>query len=284
MDLACDTGLLASLDDKAKQRLGRYFEGLYQVWCERVLGWRVLASNLPVRNGSRTLGELDIVVENTHLNRVEHHEVAIKFYLGTMTQAGVQWIGPNRRDRLDRKISRMRTHQLALAQTPEATHALAKHNVPPPAVSKLVMVGQLFVPHSSVALSRGPDISPLPYTGLASTDLLAPLSGEPSMTKFDPGIAINQVLSRLPVCKWYSTHRVPQAVLVDLVVLEKTDWLGRLPVMVSPAFVNVRILVDTVEMNQRAELVARLVQGADGLWIEAERFFLVPACWPDKLP
>jgi hypothetical protein len=284
MDLACDASLLASLDEKAELRLGRYFEALYRVWCERVLGWRVLASNLPVRSGSRTLGELDMVVENTHLHRVEHHEVAVKFYLGTMTQVGVQWIGPNRRDRLDRKVSRMRTHQLALARTPEATNALAAQKVPPPAVSRLVMVGQLFVPHSFVALSPRSDTQPSLSAEADSIDSPAPRSCEPSMTTFDPGPAIKKVLSRLPVCHWVATHRIPQTVLVDLVVLEKTDWLGPLPAMASPAFVNARILVDTVEMNQRAELVARLVQGAEGLWTEVERFFLVPASWPKHLP
>jgi len=284
MDLTWDASLLASLDEKADLRLGRYFEALYRVWCERVLGWRVLASNLPVRSGLRTLGELDIVIENTHLNRVEHHEVAVKFYLGAVTQVGVQWIGPNRRDRLDRKVSRMRARQLAMVRTPEATNALAAHKVPPPAVSRLVMVGQLFVPHSSVTLSFERDTQPSSSARVDSIDPPAPLACESSMTEFDPEPSIKQVLSRLPVCHWYATHRIPQTVLVDLVVLEKTDWLGPLPAMASPAFANVRILVDTIEMNQRAELVARLAQGADGLWTEAERFFLVPSSWPNHLP
>lgn len=281
--LADDKALMAWLDDCATSRLGRYFEALYLVLCERVLAWRVLANNLPIRSGSRTLGELDILVENRQLNRVEHHEVAVKFYLGTATQEGVRWVGPNRRDRLDLKISRMREHQMTLAQTPEAIHALAKQNLPAPAVSRLVMLGQLFVPCEYAMQSRQSDNLQVP--SLASGVMArSPLTGDTANVTVDPSESFQNTLARLPTCYWHAVHRIPLSALVNSVVVGKSDWLGTLPNMANPAFANTKVLVDTVEMNQRAELLARLTQGSDGLWREAERFFLVPKNWPHNLP
>lgn len=282
-ELASDNLLMAWLDDCAALRLGRYFEALYRVWCERVLGWRILANNLPIRNGSRTLGELDILVENRQLNRIEHHELAVKFYLGTSTAEGLRWIGPNRRDRLDLKISRMRDHQMTLAQTPEAIRVFAKHHLPAPAVSRLVMLGQLFVPYSHGVQS--PQSDDLEAQALASGFV----SGS-QLERDQTNIALSldetarNTLARLPACYWHAVHRIPTSALVNSVVVGKPDWLGTLPSIANPSFVNAQVLLDTVELNQRAELVARLTRDSDGLWREVERFFLVPKNWPNDLP
>lgn len=283
INLADDQALMAWLDDCATLRLGRYFEALYRVWCERVLGWRVLASNLPIRRHSHTLGELDIVVENPLLNRVEHHEVAVKFYLGISTPMGVRWLGPNRRDRLDLKVGRMREHQMTLAQTPEATQTLASQNLAKPVVSRLVMLGQLFVPHAVAESSVQSDASSLPVCSDAFAEVL-PSTDNKTVVPFDLGEEMRAVLARLPICYWHRAHTVARANLVNSVVLAKADWLGTLPPMAHPTFVNAQVLVDSVELNQRAEMVARLTQTTNGLWMEVERFFLVPKYWPDKLP
>lgn len=282
-DIASDKMLMAWLDDCATLRLGRYFEALYRVWCERVLGWRILANNLPIRDGSRTLGELDILVENRQLNRIEHHEVAVKFYLGASTPEGLRWIGPNRRDRLDLKIRRMREHQMTLAETPEAVRAFAKHKLPAPAVSRLVMLGQLFVPYGHAMQSPQSD-------DLEAQSLAAGCVTGSQSTRDQTNIALNldetarNTLARLPSRHWHAVHRIPTSALINSVVVGKPDWLGTLPSIANPAFVNAQVLVDTVELNQRAELVARLTQDSAGLWREAERFFLVPKNWPNDLP
>ena len=278
--LACDKALIGWLDECATLRLGRYFEALYQVWCERVLGWRVLASNLPVRKGAHTLGELDFVIENRQLNRIEHHELAVKFYLGKQTPEGVRWIGPNRRDRLDLKLRRMREHQMTLGQAPETIQALTKQGLPTPTASRLVMLGQLFLPNGQATQSD--DVATPPF----APDVVAKSTSTANAATiaFDPGEALQNTLARLPTCYWHTAQGIPLSVLASSVVLSKPDWLGTLPALKAPAFVNAKVLVDTVELNRRAELVARLTRDSDGLWREGERFFLVPKNWPNDLP
>jgi uncharacterized protein len=108
-------------------RLGYYVESLYACLITELLGWNILARNLPVRAGGTTLGELDFLLHNPHTDAVEHHEIAIKFYLGYPGSADQSpgWYGPNPQDRLDIKTARIQA----------------------PAISRVFMPGYLFYPH-----------------------------------------------------------------------------------------------------------------------------------------
>lgn len=61
----------------------------------------------------QTIGAIDLILRDTQLNQFEHWEVAIKFYLLHQSL----WYGPNARDRLDKKLKRMLSHQLAMSST-----------------------------------------------------------------------------------------------------------------------------------------------------------------------
>jgi hypothetical protein len=117
-------------------RLGLYFETLYDALLTHLLGWQVLARNLPIRAGGLTLGELDFVVRNPHTGEVEHHEIAVKFYLGYQAQphGPAQWLGPNPADSLEGKAHRMQHEQALRAQLPEAQVALVGAGLPANAV------------------------------------------------------------------------------------------------------------------------------------------------------
>ncbi len=77
----------------------------------------MLAHGLQVRDGGRTLGELDFVFRDRQ-ERVCHWEVAVKFYLYCADRevAGSHFIGPNARDTLERKWDRMQRKQLPLCR------------------------------------------------------------------------------------------------------------------------------------------------------------------------
>ncbi|WP_066961601.1 DUF1853 family protein [Microbulbifer sp. Q7] len=112
--------LLSHLEQLNNHRLGIYFEYLWAFAFTHHPDYQLLAHNFPIRDGGRTLGELDFVVRHTPDNAVEHWEIALKFYL----QVGEYWVGPGLKDRLDIKLARMRNHQLPVAQDSTATSSL----------------------------------------------------------------------------------------------------------------------------------------------------------------
>ena len=74
-----------------------------------------------IQTPERTLGELDLIYQNSNASEVVHLELAIKFYL--LNKGGTQltdFVGPAGHDRLDLKWDRLRQHQLPLSHTGEA--------------------------------------------------------------------------------------------------------------------------------------------------------------------
>ncbi|WP_018405432.1 DUF1853 family protein [Marinobacter gelidimuriae] len=133
------------LREPPQKRLGHYVERLYRVLLESLLGWDILLQNQQIHSNGRTIGELDFVVYNRHEQRVEHHEIAIKFYLGH-----TQWFGPNAHDRLDLKTSSLLDQQSQRSQTPEARELLAGHGISVPLIARIFMPGYLFYPPAKV--------------------------------------------------------------------------------------------------------------------------------------
>lgn len=139
----------AALTQPPEKRLGQYFERLYACLMTDLLGWDVLGHNLPVRNNERTLGELDFVLRHPQTGQVEHHEVAVKFYLGHPAPDTEEplWYGPNARDRLDIKTEHLLRHQSRMIERPETRTALERAGIEPPTITRLFMPGYLFYPH-----------------------------------------------------------------------------------------------------------------------------------------
>jgi len=117
--------LLQLLEQSHSRRLGIYFENLWAFAFQHHPDYRLLARNLPIRVGGKTLSELDFVVEHIPDRATEHWELAVKFYL----QVGGYWVGPGLRDRLDIKLARMAEHQLPVAFSAEATATLHQRGI-----------------------------------------------------------------------------------------------------------------------------------------------------------
>lgn len=108
--------------DASHQRLGVYFEDLVAYYLSQRPGARIsnlrrnlaLRQPIPGNKGVETVGELDFLFEQG--GRIQHLEVAVKFYLGVGKAENRRWLGPNSKDRLDIKWQRMVSHQLPLAQ------------------------------------------------------------------------------------------------------------------------------------------------------------------------
>ncbi len=102
-----------------KQKLGHLYEdAMGHLLAQSDVG-ALLASNLQVMNDEgRTLGELDFVLCDGSSGRAYHLELAVKFYLAHRGADGWLFPGPDPRDNWQRKLERMQTHQLRLAEDP----------------------------------------------------------------------------------------------------------------------------------------------------------------------
>ncbi|MDT8878272.1 DUF1853 family protein [Halomonas saccharevitans] len=164
--------LEAHLAPALRGRMGLYHERLWQFLLDEAPATRLLAHNLRIYQGKRTLGELDLLYARRDDPRPVHLEVAIKFYLGLVEGPGTpdsqaRWIGPGGADSLLAKRDHLFHHQLRLARTPEAIEALhpllsptdpaeqpSSANDPATAV-RLAMPGVLFYPwHAALPAPR----------------------------------------------------------------------------------------------------------------------------------
>ncbi|WP_372966245.1 DUF1853 family protein, partial [Marinobacter sp.] len=136
------------LSEPAEKRLGHYFERLYEVMLSELMGWQVILKNQQIRQSGQTIGELDFVVKNPESGELEHHEIAIKYYLGvTAEDRPTWWYGPNARDRLDLKTQHLLLHQSQMAQRPETRNVLAEFGIHNPVKPRIFMPGYLFYPN-----------------------------------------------------------------------------------------------------------------------------------------
>ncbi len=234
-----------NLTEAIRPRLGLYFEDLYEYLLCDLLGWELIARNLPVREAGRTLGELDFLLRNPHNGAVEHHEIAIKFYLGYPENGYCLWYGPNASDRLDLKTQRLLGHQLGLSGLEATRNTLMKAGLPCPEATRVFMPGYLFYP--------------------AGIPLKRPLQ-----------VADNHLRGH-----W---HRLAQLQISDTrswVPLKKPHWLGPWQQAAVPDPDAVASQLRAVAEQHSPRLFARMRHDAEsGLWHEASRHFVVPSTWP----
>ncbi|MBD1587423.1 DUF1853 family protein [Pseudomonas typographi] len=238
------SALLAFLAQRSVRRLGLYYERLWQFAVAAAPGVELLAANLPVRDGARTLGEFDMLLRDavgTH-----HVELAVKFYLGPPNGHGrstSEWLGPGCHDRLDRKLAHLGEQQLRLAQQPAATTVLAAIGACQP-VASLWLGGYLFYPWPRGGLAAlGAHPAHLRGTWLHRRHWRAFADSVPH-ARFSP----------LPRARWLA----PAASLQGLDGEQLEHWLqGQEPLM-------------------QAQMVVRVNAEGD----EQARLFVVPDPWP----
>lgn len=108
------------------RRLGRLAELLVAFWLGNTDRFELLAVNLAVREGGRTLGDFDFVFRDHATGAAVHWELAVKFYLQRPGANGFTgYIGPAGQDILAAKADRVFSRQLMLGQTPAGMAALA---------------------------------------------------------------------------------------------------------------------------------------------------------------
>jgi hypothetical protein len=248
----------AVLTENPPRRLGHYFERLYECLLENLLGWEILLKNQPIRSDGITLGELDFIVRNPLNQAVEHHEIAVKFYLGYQGSGlgPPLWYGPSSKDRLDLKTKRLLTHQSCLSEKPETRALLHSLNIPTPAQARIFMPGYLFYPAGQQIES--PEGLPADH-----------LRGE--------WLYVDDVEA------FCDTSTRPEATLESLIPLVKPHWLGPWCQPNKPDSRDTKEALAMVRDAGVPRLFAVLRQSSDdGLWREHSRLFVVSRQWPGR--
>jgi hypothetical protein len=100
------------------EKLGLYAQALLEYCFREIASLELLACELPARDPltGQTLGSVDFLLRDLETQERLHLEFATKVYLHTGSPLGSEspedWIGPEGKDRLDRKLLRLRDHQL----------------------------------------------------------------------------------------------------------------------------------------------------------------------------
>lgn len=118
LDKAPDA-LHSFLKKRSTKRLGKYFEALYEFWFIHSPFFDLKLANEQVQDNERTVGEIDFLVYDLLYDEFFHFELAVKFYLQYEEGNSFRgWVGPNSRDRLDLKYSKLIEKQLRILETP----------------------------------------------------------------------------------------------------------------------------------------------------------------------
>lgn len=128
------------------RRLGDRFEAFWRAAIELHPDYSIVVSNFPLRWQGKTLGELDLVIEQHSTGKYFHLELTCKFYLQIPDRNDfTQWMGPGQADRLDKKLARLQTHQLTLLEDTRVQQVLYDRHWPA-MNSYCVIKGRLFKP------------------------------------------------------------------------------------------------------------------------------------------
>lgn len=238
------------LQQRPATRLGVYFERLWQFFLHSDRDTELIASNLPVRSGGRTLGEFDCLYWCHQRQRAVHLELAVKFYLGLATAKpsagysnGCDWIGPNTVDRLDRKLQRLLQHQTQLSQQPAAQPVLAALHAEKP-LREARVAGCLF---------------------------------SPSAAALPPPRGYN---TALPLCRWLPLGEWRAECGGDWQIIPRLQWLA--PLRASRHGQAGATLAATLEAHFREGGKPQLVAALDAHGNERSRCFVAADTWPDS--
>lgn len=236
-----------ALTEPMPRRLGLYFEHLYAVLMSDLLGWSILARNLAVRRGGQTLGELDFLLRHPTTGAVEHHEIAVKFYLGVyeQTRGAPLWYGPGTQDRLDIKTGRMLEHQCRMTERTETRALLDTLGMGAAVTPRVFMPGYLFYPLDAQI--------PPPITA----------AGRHLRGYWLPSSQLCSI----------STH--------TWVPLDKPHWLGPWMQATPPDSQHLEQALSWVETRSYPRQFAAMKPRPDGSgWVESARYFVTPEFWP----
>lgn len=98
-------------------RLGHIVEKIVSELIKSSTNYKVLYENTQIIEDTKTIGEIDFIIEDEGTKQLIHIELAYKFYLfdpSISSEPINSWIGPNRNDSLKEKLEKLKTKQFPL--------------------------------------------------------------------------------------------------------------------------------------------------------------------------
>ncbi len=143
-----NTSLKIDIEIDEKLRLGKYIELFVSYQLNQENDITILCENVQIQKEKRTLGELDCILKKG--NTTIHLEIVYKFYLIDKTVGTTEiehCIGPNRKDSLIEKLTKLKEKQLPLLYSAECEKFLKSKNLTSKNITqKVYFKAQLFVP------------------------------------------------------------------------------------------------------------------------------------------
>ena len=128
--------------------LGKRVERFVNAELVQLENIQILLENAQIQNQKVTIGEIDCILKQADIPI--HLEIVYKFYLYDASVGSTEidhWIGPNRKDSLVQKLSKLQDKQLPLLHSTYAKSVLNKVNIDPEhTVQKVLFKAQLFTP------------------------------------------------------------------------------------------------------------------------------------------
>lgn len=131
--------------------LGKRIEHFFENCIMNSKQYTLICKNKQVFKNKITVGELDFIIKDISSKKVMHVELVYKFYLydPKISMVSDRWIGPNRKDSLQRKIEKLKSHQFPLLYREETLPILEELQLVPQEIHQEVCyLGNLFVPVS----------------------------------------------------------------------------------------------------------------------------------------
>ncbi len=132
--------------------LGKLIERFFEYYIDRHKNYKLIQKNIQIFKDKTTIGELDFLIEDLRQKQIVHIELIYKFYLYDPKRSGIileRWIGPNRKDSLLEKITKLKEKQLPLLHHPETIARLQALNISAKnIIQEVCFFGNLFIPLS----------------------------------------------------------------------------------------------------------------------------------------
>lgn len=131
----------------SQDKLGSFFEALVTTLFELLEQYHIIAENRVIQSPQRTLGEIDLLLQDSASQEVIHLELAIKFYLWVPAadSNAWHWVGAGLKDFFTDKCQRLYQHQLHLPQL-AAQQSCWPSELPLPDRQCLWIPGRLYLP------------------------------------------------------------------------------------------------------------------------------------------
>ncbi|MGB3605797.1 DUF1853 family protein [Psychroserpens sp.] len=154
LDLPIDSSPLWLRKLDRPLRLGQLAEQFVFNQIEASVSLKILAENIQVQQNKQTIGELDaLIIKN---EQPIHLEIVYKFYVydASLGDAEIErWIGPNRKDSLSEKLTKLKNKQLPLLYTDASQNLLHTLDLSKYQFKQYVLFkAQLFVPFEQAVI------------------------------------------------------------------------------------------------------------------------------------